>query len=102
MTGFMMHMPVFGPAMRCIIIVVLSLIHQPTITGLINWLPLLQKKIGENPHPYRAEAEKILKALNDRLWLSDKGHWAEYQDFMGHRRLHESAGVMDHLSCTRQ
>lgn len=54
---------------------------------------LIAEKIGENPAPYRAEAEKILKALNDRLWLSDKGHWAEYQDFMGHRRLHESAGV---------
>lgn len=31
--------------------------------------------------------------MNKRLWLSDKGHWAEYQDFMGHKRLHESAGV---------
>lgn len=49
--------------------------------------------IGEDPAPYRAEAEKILKALNSRLWLPAKGHWAEYQDFMGHRRLHESAGV---------
>lgn len=49
--------------------------------------------LGEDPAPYQAEADKILKALNARLWLADKGHWAEYQDFMGHRRLHESAGV---------
>ena len=38
-------------------------------------------------------AEKILKAMNERLWLPDKGHWAEYQDFMGHKRVHESAAV---------
>lgn len=54
---------------------------------------LLAEKIGENPAPYQAEAEKILKAMNTRLWLPGKGHWAEYQDFMGHKRLHESAAV---------
>lgn len=53
----------------------------------------LAEKIGENPAPYQAEAEKILKAMNARLWLPEKGHWAEYQDFMGHKRLHESAAV---------
>lgn len=54
---------------------------------------LIASKIGEAPEPYRQEADKILKALNARLWLSDKGHWAEFQDFMGNKRLHESAGV---------
>lgn len=49
--------------------------------------------IGEDAAPYQAEADKILNALNSRLWLPGKGHWAEFQDFMGHRRLHESAGV---------
>lgn len=53
----------------------------------------LAEKIGEDPTPYRAEAERILKAMNERLWLPSKGHWAEYQDFMGHKRLHESAAV---------
>lgn len=53
----------------------------------------IASKIGEDPAPYRAEAEKILKALNARLWMPSKGHWAEYQDFMGHGRLHESAAV---------
>lgn len=52
----------------------------------------LAEKIGEDP-TYRNEAEKILKAMNERLWLPDKGHWAEYQDFMGHKRVHESAAV---------
>lgn len=54
---------------------------------------LIASKIGEDPTPYQAEADKILKALNSRLWLEDKGHWAEFQDFMGHKRLHENAGV---------
>ncbi|WP_203558309.1 DUF4450 domain-containing protein [Bacteroides sp. 224] len=49
--------------------------------------------IGEDPTPYKKEADLILKGLNSRLWLPTKGHWAEFQDFMGHRRLHENAGV---------
>lgn len=53
----------------------------------------IARKIGENPEPYQKEADRILAGMNKRLWLSDKGHWAEYQDFMGHKRLHESAGV---------
>ena len=54
---------------------------------------LLAKKIGEDPTPYQTEADKILKAMNERLWIPSKGHWAEFQDFMGHKRLHESAAV---------
>jgi hypothetical protein len=53
----------------------------------------LAEKIGENPQPYRDEADKILNAINSRLWLADKGHWAEYQDYMGLKRTHEDAAV---------
>ena len=49
--------------------------------------------IGEDATPYRKEANAILQAMNDRLWLKDKGHWAEYQDLMGLQRVHESAAV---------
>ena len=49
--------------------------------------------IGVNPEPYRQEAEAILQAMNQRLWLNGKGVWAEYQDAMGLRRLHESPAV---------
>ena len=49
--------------------------------------------IGENATPYKNEAEAILKAMNERLWLADKGHWAECQDALGYKRLHESAAV---------
>ena len=37
---------------------------------------LIADKIGEDSAPYKKEADKILKAINDRLWLKDKGHWA--------------------------
>ena len=49
--------------------------------------------IGENPEPYRAEAEAILKAMNQRLWLKGKGVWAEYQDALGLKRLHDHPAV---------
>lgn len=48
--------------------------------------------IGEDPHPYRMEAESILKAMNSRLWLQE-GHWAEYQDFMGNKLLHKNPAL---------
>ena len=53
----------------------------------------IAEKIGEDPEPYRLEAEKIGKAINDNLWLSDKGHWAEYKDFMGLKRVHPDAAL---------
>ena len=64
--------------------------------------------IGEDGKPYQTEADAILKAMNSRLWIADKGHWAEYQDLMGLKRLHESAAVwsiytpIDCGACTPQ
>ncbi len=49
--------------------------------------------IGEDPTPYAREADAILKAMNSRLWLRNEGHWAEYEDLMGLKRLHKSAAV---------
>lgn len=49
--------------------------------------------IGEDPAPYMKEADKILSALNSTLWMPDKGVWAEFKDFMGHKRLHEHPGL---------
>ena len=49
---------------------------------------------GENPEPYRNEAEAILKAMNEQLWIAAApSHWAEYKDALGLKRLHESAAV---------
>ena len=47
--------------------------------------------LGEDGTPYKNEADAILKAMNERLWTD--GHWAEYQDFMGLKRLHKSAAL---------
>ena len=44
--------------------------------------------IGEDPQPYSVEASRILNAINARLWLSDEGHWAEFKDLMGLKRIH--------------
>ena len=49
--------------------------------------------IGEDAEPYRQEAEAILKAMNERLWLPEKGVWAEYQDAMGLKRTHDHPAV---------
>ena len=49
--------------------------------------------IGEDPEPYRREADAILKAIDQRLWLPEKGVWAEYQDGMGLKRTHEHPAV---------
>ena len=49
--------------------------------------------IGEDAKPYRDEAEAILRAMNERLWMPNKGVWAECQDAMGLKRLHESPAV---------
>ena len=49
--------------------------------------------IGEDPTPYQQEADAILAAMNQRLWMPDRGAWAEYQDFMGLKRLHRSAAL---------
>lgn len=53
----------------------------------------IAEMIGEDPTPYRDEADAILQAMNSRLWLKDDGHWAEFQDFMGLKRLHRDAAI---------
>ncbi|MDR0812006.1 MAG: DUF4450 domain-containing protein [Paludibacter sp.] len=49
--------------------------------------------LGENPNPYKDEAEKIKKAINEKLWLADKGWWAEYVDFMGNKLVHPNPAI---------
>lgn len=63
--------------------------------------------IGEDPTPYQTEADMILKAMNSSLWVNASqtrryskglsqhynGHWAEYRDVMGLKRLHDNAAL---------
>ena len=51
----------------------------------------IAQMIGKDPTPYQQEAEAILKAANGRLWTD--GHWAEYRDGMGLKRLHPNAAL---------
>lgn len=51
----------------------------------------IARLIGEDPTPYQQEADGILKAMNESLWVN--GSWAEYRDVMGLKRLHEDAAV---------
>lgn len=53
----------------------------------------LAKKIGKDETPYLKEADKILRAVNQQLWISKKGIFAEYKDALGNRLLHDSPGV---------
>ena len=49
--------------------------------------------IGEDPTPYRTEADHILKAINAKLWMPAKGSWAEYIDWGPNPNVHPAAGV---------
>ncbi len=49
--------------------------------------------LGEDGSRYQAEAQKILRAMNEELWLKDSGWYAEYKDFLGPKTLHPQAGV---------
>lgn len=51
------------------------------------------KKINEDPNPFYKEADKILKATNDQLWIPNKGIFAEYKDALGNRLLHDTPGI---------
>ena len=49
--------------------------------------------ISEDSQPFRDEADAILKAMNERLWMPNKGVWAEFQDALGLKRLHDHPAV---------
>lgn len=53
----------------------------------------LAKIIGVDGSKYETEATKILKAINQQLWMKDKGWYAEYKDLLGNKLLHESAAL---------
>ena len=54
---------------------------------------IIAKMIGENATPYEKEAEKIVKAINEVLWMPEKGSYAEFKDLLGNQLLHPNAAV---------
>ncbi|SDR15367.1 protein of unknown function [Chryseobacterium soldanellicola] len=53
----------------------------------------LAKIIGENPQSYEKEAEAILKAMKNQLWIKKNGYFAEYKDALGNQILHDKPGI---------
>jgi len=53
----------------------------------------IAKKIQKDENPFSKEADKILKASNDQLWIPNKGIFAEYKDALGNRLLHDVPGI---------
>jgi len=54
---------------------------------------MLAALIGEDAKPFEQEAAKIYKAINDKLWLKNKGWIAEYKDLLGLQNTHDAAGL---------
>jgi hypothetical protein len=50
---------------------------------------------GKDPTPFRREAERIKRAMNDHLWLSSRGHYAESIDRTGLNTSHPCLGRFD-------
>jgi hypothetical protein len=53
----------------------------------------LAKIIGENPQPYEKEADAILKAMKNELWIKNKGYFSEYKDALGNQIVHDKPGI---------
>lgn len=53
----------------------------------------LAKIIGENPQPYEQEADDIIKAMKNQLWIKNKGYFAEYKDALGNQIIHDIPGI---------
>lgn len=50
----------------------------------------IARKLGRDPAPFRTQADKIEQAMQQTLWLADKGRFAEYKDTVGRRLIHPS------------
>jgi len=53
----------------------------------------LAKIIGEDSAPYEKEAEAILKAMKNQLWIKKSGYFAEFKDALGNQILHDKPGI---------
>jgi hypothetical protein len=68
--------------------------HSTAYNYLHNLLAArMAKVIGKDPAPYEAEARRIHTAMQSRLWLPDRGWYAEYQDLLGLKRVHPDAAL---------
>ncbi|MCH5326492.1 MAG: DUF4450 domain-containing protein, partial [Duncaniella sp.] len=68
--------------------------HSSAYNRLANSIAAdVAEAIGEDPTPYRVEAEAIGKAIDSVLWMPERGHWAEFRDLGHNERLHPGAAL---------
>jgi len=53
-----------------------------------TFLGELAARLGEDPAPFIERAESIRQAMRQKLWMPDRGVFAEYLDTRGHQMLH--------------
>ncbi|MCH5597358.1 DUF4450 domain-containing protein [Niabella ginsengisoli] len=53
----------------------------------------IAKLLKEDATAYETESAKILKALNQKLWLNEKGTFAENRDILGLKLAHSAPGL---------
>jgi len=53
-----------------------------------TFLADLAERLGEDPAPFREKAGRIFAAMQEKLWMPDRGVFAEYLDTRGHGMLH--------------
>jgi len=58
-----------------------------------NTMATVAKALHQNVEPFSTEADKIEKATADKLWIPEKGIFAEYKDGLGKQLLHDSPGI---------
>ena len=49
--------------------------------------------LGKDATIYEKEADEILKAMKERLWLKEHGYFAEFQDKFGKQLVHDKPGL---------
>lgn len=49
--------------------------------------------LGEDGKPYEQEAVKIKNAIEKKLWMPEKGWYAEFKDWLGLQNLHDHPAV---------
>jgi hypothetical protein len=54
---------------------------------------IIAKALQQNGDSFSAEANKIEKVTADKLWIPEKGIFAEYKDVMGKQLLHETPAI---------
>jgi hypothetical protein len=51
------------------------------------------KILGQDPAPYQTEADLILRGMNQYLWLTNEGSFAESKDWLGLQSVHPNSGL---------